>query len=526
MSILPAILFAKPFVGSDADVILRSSDGVEFQAHKLILSYASPVFRDMFQIGDASSSNAHTPACKSELSIIDLTEPQHVLYHILHHCYPIPHNTPTTLDDLVPLLTAAVKYDMQGVLSLLQYALRPLRKTQMLQVYAIACRFGFERLAQEAAQLWKAHICPYSDASQSWNQAWAETTLGVTFVDEMKDMDAGSYCRLVKFLRTGSFVTFCAPDVIPDEQQQLPPATPFAIPRHSDADLQIQSTQSMDLFSVHGTVLAVCSPILKQEIDTVMQSCPRASKTDMPTLLLPECASTLRLLIGSCYPPVLARIRSSDIRVTEIPKFIDAAKKYQLEHLISFIRTQPSTSNISDPLSAYCVAVQCGWASEARNAAIRLARLETEIDYSSCLESINTASYFPLLKFCHEYRRIVRQLAGDQSYDSWRLAKWLWDEHEGDARDLAWTITNYIANSSQFVYRSRSGYGSYSRPDGRASDALAELKNLDQILRSRLSEVCTLTLRIFHLSFLFTSCLCLPASARNIVARFCVTYER
>ena len=53
---MPEAIYSDSFVGSDADVILRSSDGVKFRAHKLILSHASTVFRDMFEIGRDTSS--------------------------------------------------------------------------------------------------------------------------------------------------------------------------------------------------------------------------------------------------------------------------------------------------------------------------------------------------------------------------------------------------------------------------------------------------------------------------------------
>ena len=44
-----------PFADTDADIILRSSDNVDFRAHRLFLSKASPVFADMFA---SSSPNA------------------------------------------------------------------------------------------------------------------------------------------------------------------------------------------------------------------------------------------------------------------------------------------------------------------------------------------------------------------------------------------------------------------------------------------------------------------------------------
>ncbi|KAI0305826.1 hypothetical protein B0F90DRAFT_1609499, partial [Multifurca ochricompacta] len=37
-----------PFDDADADIILRSADNFDFRVYRVILSKASPVFRDMF----------------------------------------------------------------------------------------------------------------------------------------------------------------------------------------------------------------------------------------------------------------------------------------------------------------------------------------------------------------------------------------------------------------------------------------------------------------------------------------------
>ena len=39
-----------PFNRDDADIVLRSSDDVDYQLHKQILSVASPFFKDMFSL--------------------------------------------------------------------------------------------------------------------------------------------------------------------------------------------------------------------------------------------------------------------------------------------------------------------------------------------------------------------------------------------------------------------------------------------------------------------------------------------
>ncbi|EIN03893.1 hypothetical protein PUNSTDRAFT_29952, partial [Punctularia strigosozonata HHB-11173 SS5] len=44
-----------------ADVILRTSDNVDFRVYKLILSLASPFFSDMFTLPQAMDANVGQP---------------------------------------------------------------------------------------------------------------------------------------------------------------------------------------------------------------------------------------------------------------------------------------------------------------------------------------------------------------------------------------------------------------------------------------------------------------------------------
>ncbi|OBZ74922.1 hypothetical protein A0H81_05181 [Grifola frondosa] len=41
---------SSPFDRADADIILRSSDGVDFRAHKTLLALSSPLFDGMFNV--------------------------------------------------------------------------------------------------------------------------------------------------------------------------------------------------------------------------------------------------------------------------------------------------------------------------------------------------------------------------------------------------------------------------------------------------------------------------------------------
>ena len=128
------------FYWPDGDVILRSTHPTgsrDFRVHKLFLSYASPVFRDMFKLPQPSS-----PA--SEVDIVDLVDPPQVLELILRFIYPCPSPVISDLTLLPEVLILADKYDIEVVRSGLRPSLTNLAKTEPLRAYAIACRLGLE----------------------------------------------------------------------------------------------------------------------------------------------------------------------------------------------------------------------------------------------------------------------------------------------------------------------------------------------------------------------------------------------
>lgn len=80
--------FTHPFHDEDADIILRSVDGAQFSAHRIILSKASSVFSDMFTL----------PQTAEEVpSTVDVTDDAKTVSLVLSYCYPI--NDPV-LDDI------------------------------------------------------------------------------------------------------------------------------------------------------------------------------------------------------------------------------------------------------------------------------------------------------------------------------------------------------------------------------------------------------------------------------------------
>ncbi|TFK62108.1 hypothetical protein BDN72DRAFT_406311 [Pluteus cervinus] len=174
------------FTAPDADAILRSSDQdcpTDFCVHRCILSAASPFFADLFSL-------PQNPAdLKIKSPIIPVSEDHLTLETLLHFVYPVPDPILGTLDELVPILGAAVKYDFTAVIDTLR---RQLVHTEFLlaeptRVYAIACRYDLEEEAKLASSY----------------------TLGTNILDaplneDLKHITAHSYHRLLELHRRRS----------------------------------------------------------------------------------------------------------------------------------------------------------------------------------------------------------------------------------------------------------------------------------------------------------------------------------
>jgi hypothetical protein len=144
-----------PFDDPNADIIIRSCDGVQFRTYKLLLSLASPIFKDMLAIPQPQPLDK----AQSDTPIVDLTESSPTIRRLLFFCYPAaieppPDSKLQSLSEIAELVQATTKYEMYGAR---KTALRllfqpPFIDAEPLRVYAIACRFGADTEASLAAK--------------------------------------------------------------------------------------------------------------------------------------------------------------------------------------------------------------------------------------------------------------------------------------------------------------------------------------------------------------------------------------
>ena len=139
----------------DADVILRASGVREFHAHKLVLSLASSVFRDMFSVPQPSPTEPSQPSPteSSQLPIVDVNDPPEALEAFLQFIYPIPNPPIDDVETLASLISLADKYDAKAVLDAHKDYLQAMCfDSSPIHIYAILCACGREKEAEAVAR--------------------------------------------------------------------------------------------------------------------------------------------------------------------------------------------------------------------------------------------------------------------------------------------------------------------------------------------------------------------------------------
>ncbi|KAH9965369.1 hypothetical protein BC827DRAFT_1338461 [Russula dissimulans] len=145
--------FGAPFNRSDADLIIRSSDQVDFHVHQINLAMASVVFEDMFTAPGPSPREQG-----QNKPVINLTEDSKTLHRLLTMLYPLPPSMPETLADALSLLATCHKYQMDTIITRIRSLLRdfepPLFTAQnSFHAYGVARRYHLKDEAIVGAQL-------------------------------------------------------------------------------------------------------------------------------------------------------------------------------------------------------------------------------------------------------------------------------------------------------------------------------------------------------------------------------------
>ncbi|OSX58137.1 hypothetical protein POSPLADRAFT_1041350, partial [Postia placenta MAD-698-R-SB12] len=146
---------AEPFDdATNTDVIIRTSDAVDFYVDKFILSKASAFFRLMFTLPQGPNAS-DKGTVETGKPIVEVTEPAAVWEQLMRVCYAATAFAPPEgIDYIWPLIEAARKYQMDGVRSVVSQALlsADALENHTMRVYTLACAYELEDVARMAAR--------------------------------------------------------------------------------------------------------------------------------------------------------------------------------------------------------------------------------------------------------------------------------------------------------------------------------------------------------------------------------------
>ena len=138
-----------PFNDPKADVILRSSDNVDFRTFKSMLRFASTVFDDMF-------GWPQPPAENDQFPVVAVSEPSRTVRNVLMFCHPKCSPELDNIFEINEVTAMGLKYDMEGVVGRARQSAKTLllgfMEKEPIRAYAIACRYKLTREVRTAAK--------------------------------------------------------------------------------------------------------------------------------------------------------------------------------------------------------------------------------------------------------------------------------------------------------------------------------------------------------------------------------------
>lgn len=179
----PAVRLSVSFRG--ADIILRTSDGVDFHLHKSRLRDASPHFRSMF-------STTILSAAPETIQSVDIDIPSATLWYLMHRVYadelrPIPTEfSPHTCDDVLTALKAADKFEFDDAEQWIKDTAltRALEKEENpLRAWALATHYKLTEVAKTSALRF---MMSTTDYSKQWRT-----------MPELSLVDASTFTKLI-----------------------------------------------------------------------------------------------------------------------------------------------------------------------------------------------------------------------------------------------------------------------------------------------------------------------------------------
>lgn len=419
---VPTIATA-PFEDVLADVVLRTSDQVDFHVFRVVLRLASPLFRDMFSLRhpppqcDGPGADHIVSSNGVPIPLVSVTEDSETIDYLLRLCYPIQDpETPTELSVVAKYLQAALKYQLEEATDILKKCFRAHIPESSLKVYAMSCRLKLEEEASLAAHSWRIawqalenRLKEPDPLNGAQCPPFTTSMEGASYVDDMKFISAGCYQRLLDFMRLGNSspqdLRFCdlakgSAGVSHEEESAIPSTPSGVIPPELLAlcppDIALKCSDGT-VIETHRTILQLAAgEVLNQELHTDKSKDVRVT---YPYVEMQEDNITVAALLRLCYPHSEGAV--SGLSVEQWHRVYVAAQKYKITSAASVAKKDILRQLFSIPHKAYLVALQYGWKKEAKEAAKEFMCSAHDCCYIPEMELSSADVLYELLRLKH-----------------------------------------------------------------------------------------------------------------------------
>ena len=388
----PITTASHPFDKANADIILRTSDRVDFHVYSQILIAASPFFEGMFDVPQPPPDQQQL---KYGQPIIDVSETSKALDPLLRICYPINKPKKRSLEEVELSLAAAMKFEMELPTTVLTEDLTNFASSRPLEVWAIACRLRLESMAKCAAK----------------NMSLAGLDFSV--LGDMDRITAANYFRLREYFRlqrkTPKGFRFLSPVSLP----QLSPAVSSTvfIQSHTDdppPDVICHSTDGVD-FLAHKTVLSLASSALIEKASPAVSPMEGSSCNEhvLPILQFEERSTVLHAVLRLSQPSPADVTLPTDL--ADLTAILVALEKYGLNSAQPTAWSFWQAIACEDPLRAYCYATRVGHTMATKEAARCALNHVIHGVYVEELECTPALAYHRLLTYYDKCRAATKE---------------------------------------------------------------------------------------------------------------------
>ncbi|KAJ3481101.1 hypothetical protein NLI96_g7884 [Meripilus lineatus] len=351
-----------PFNRVDADVILTSSDNIDFFLHTAVFELASPALKQValrnLQINSVAEVKRYHG---QELPVYQVSEDSATLDYILRHLYPTeaPKMDDLDFDFAANVFAAAQKYEIGFIKEAMFNWLLGKFYTNglnMMGTFALSCQKGIEPVAREIAKEIRCNIADFRGISEFLDFEW------------MDDITAGQYYRLICYLENSSLSNTLSPPppTFIHERRHAPFIFPEALlPKLPASDLYNDSQHDIVVESregvshrAHRVVLTKASPKFKH-LERVF---PYAH---IPSTKVHEEDNTTKALLALCYSSFELKIDDLEF----LHNLMQIARKYEITNAIErmrgvFLTLAEKRRGPIDLVRSFCRAVMYGWDQE------------------------------------------------------------------------------------------------------------------------------------------------------------------